>query len=109
MNDDAAPTGDPAGDPQQTSMFGDEVSSWYELWQGMPEFVQEDQTSVKSIIVHFATMADYRQFADLIGQRLLPNTRSIWHPEAEIGSRLDKRYVDQDQLDDQGQLIEPTG
>ena len=67
---------------------------WEEDWQDMPEFVQEDQTSYRQIIVHFATREDLQAFAELIGQPLTYNTRSIWHPRAEIGRYSDKLYID---------------
>lgn len=66
---------------------------WDELWDGMPEFKHEDQTSFKAIIVHFATPEDYAAFSKLIGQRLLEDTRSIWYPPAEIGRYSDKVYA----------------
>jgi hypothetical protein len=82
-------------DPEQTSMFGDELTTWYGEWQGMPEFVQEDQSPNKSVIVHFASYADMAEFAKLVGQRLTPRTQSIWYPEADIGRYADKRYADE--------------
>lgn len=84
----------PYVDPEQTSMFGDELTVWHREWQGMPEFVQEDLSPTKSVIVHFATLGDLADFARLLDQRITPNTQSIWYPEAEIGHFADKRYAD---------------
>ena len=67
---------------------------WEDEWQGMPEFVQEDQSPTKQIIVSFASYDDMRAFGELIGQKLTPNTQSVWYPKAEIGRYADKRYVD---------------
>lgn len=68
--------------------------TWQELWEGMPEFIQEDQTSFKSIVVHFRSEEDFLGFMELVGQ---PPTnvrqKSIWHPEAEIARFADKRWV----------------
>ena len=50
------------------------------LWEGMPEFEQEDQESWKAIKVHFASEDDYRAFARLVGQSLTPQTKYIWYP-----------------------------
>ena len=54
-----------------------------EHWQGMPEFEQEDLTSVQKIIIHFRTFADVENFSLLIEQKLTDKTRAIWYPEAE--------------------------
>lgn len=54
-----------------------------ELWKGMPEFNQEDQSSWKMIKVHFANQEDYQAFAQCIGQSLTDKTISIWYPAQE--------------------------
>lgn len=78
----------------QQILFGvEEVEPWRREWRGMPEFVQEDLTSWKSIIVHFATPGDLALFAEAIEQNLTPHTRSIWYPGAEIGRMVTKRYI----------------
>lgn len=74
--------------------FYDEVISWKSEWVGMPEFIQEDLSPWKQIIVSFENYEDIKAFSELIGQRLTPDTRSIWYPEAEIGRIANKRYVD---------------
>lgn len=98
ISDDLA-VEEPYADPSQTSLFGDELTAWHEHWQGMPEFVQEDLSPRKSVIVHFETYADLAAFAKLVGQRLTPKTQSIWFPEAEIGRMVDKRFVDASDLE----------
>lgn len=52
-----------------------------ELWKGMPEFEQDDLGAWKSVTVNFANEDDYRTFAELVGQNLTLQTRSIWYPE----------------------------
>jgi hypothetical protein len=51
------------------------------LWEGMPEFEQEDKTSYRAIKVHFATPEDVTDFAELIGQPLTEKTIYIWYPK----------------------------
>jgi hypothetical protein len=81
-------------DIEQGLLFGiEEQEPWRKEWVGMPEFSQRDLTSVKSIVVHFATMGDYWEFMELIDQKGTPKTRSIWHPAAEIGHFKNKRYA----------------
>lgn len=63
-------------------------------WQGMPEFVQEKQKPFAMINVRFETEEDLEEFAKLIGQKLTPKTKSIWHPELKRGINSGKRYID---------------
>jgi predicted RNA binding protein with dsRBD fold (UPF0201 family) len=64
-------------------------------WEGMPEFDQEDKTAFQSIHLHFKNQEDIDKFAELIGQKITPKTRSIWYPEIEIERYADKRYSDE--------------
>lgn len=78
-------------DSVQPLLF-DIEEEWRKEWVGMPEFIQDDLTPWKQIIVSFAGLADMAAFAELVGQTITPNTRSIWFPEAEIGRIVNKRY-----------------
>ena len=78
---------------EQMSLF-DVDPEWKAMWEGMPEFVQKDLQPVKQLIVSFETEADVKAFAELVGQTITMNTRSIWYPEAEIGHFADRKYVD---------------
>jgi len=51
-----------------------------EHWVDMPEFVQEKKTPFSQIIVRFESENDLNEFAEMIGQKLTPKTKSIWHP-----------------------------
>jgi len=56
-------------------------------WQGMPEFVQEDVFgAIASVKVHIANEADLAKFAQLMGQTVTKETRSIWYPKQETQS-----------------------
>jgi hypothetical protein len=73
---------------------GDGGQSWQDLWVGMPEFVQDDLTGARSVVVHFRAEEDFLDFLKIVGQT--PGDvrqNSIWHPQAEIGRYADKRYV----------------
>ncbi len=78
-------------DPQMTLLHVPEW--WEEHWKGMPEYVQEDFMPYKSLLVHFETREDYARYAEHIGQRLLPTTKSTWWPEAEIAETAKLRYM----------------
>jgi hypothetical protein len=80
---------------EKMQLAPDDVNDWEDEWKGMPEFEQEDLTPDSSINVHFATPEDRQAFAELIGQKLTENTKSIWYPAAEIRRFMDKRYVEE--------------
>ena len=82
-----------AANKDQPSLFEEgEGTLWKKEWQDMPEFIQDDLTPVKSILVHFETLDDMEKFSQVIGQKVFSTTRSIWFPEAEIGMYQNKRY-----------------
>ena len=64
-----------------------------DLWQGMPEFNQEDQLGVQKITVHFKTRDDVVEFTKLIGQPITEKTNNIWFPDREIVKNKDFGYV----------------
>ena len=68
------------------------INNAYEEWLGMPEFVQEDKTSFKCLIVHFKDEQDYKSFQELINQSLTEKTKSIWYPKVEDEDMNSKRY-----------------
>ena len=65
------------------------------LWQGMPEFEQEDKTAYQSIHIHFADQEAVDEFAVLIGQKITRRTRSTWYPQIVIERYADKSYSDE--------------
>ncbi|MCB1711160.1 MAG: hypothetical protein KDH96_01380 [Candidatus Riesia sp.] len=71
--------------------------NWEEHWKDMPEFVQEKQEPFSKIIVRFETEEDLNEFSKLIGQKLTPKTKSIWHPKLERGKNALKRYIDEEE------------
>lgn len=79
----------------QAALFPDcEGTLWANEWHDMPEFVQEDLTPFKSLIVHFETQEDLDKFSELVGRKLYTTTQSIWFPEEEIGRYSNKRFND---------------
>jgi hypothetical protein len=61
-------------------------------WDGMPEYVQEDKTSLYSLRVHFKSLDDVKLFGELLGQDITEKTRSIWYPEQANMDTEGKRY-----------------
>ncbi len=76
----------------------EEVSEeWREEWKDMPEFVQDKQTPYAMIIMRFRNQEDLDEFGRLIGQRVTPRTKSLWHPQLPRGLTRYKRYKDSDE------------
>lgn len=69
---------------------------WKKHWVGMPEFVQEDNKTYKSIQVHFRNKEDYEEFSKLIGQTLSNKTKSIWHPKLDITKNSLMRWIEEE-------------
>ena len=78
----------------QQKLFED-LESWKSEWKDMPEFVQEDLTSFRKIVVHFQSQKDVDDFAKLIGQKINKKQPSIGFPQREIRRYANKRYVDE--------------
>lgn len=64
-------------------------------WVGMPEFVQEKKEPFSKITVRFETEEDLNNFAELIGQKLTPKTKSIWHPFKSHWGLKKMVYIDE--------------
>lgn len=65
-----------------------------EEWEGMPEYVNEDQTSHSRIIVHFKDEEDRKKFGVLLQQSITDKTRSIWYPFQPNQVMTDVEYAD---------------
>lgn len=57
-----------------------DYDQWQFNWVDMPEFVQEKKAAFSQVLVRFETQEDLDAFAEIIGQKLTPKTKSIWHP-----------------------------
>lgn len=73
------------------------VNDWRKEWAGMPEFVQEDLSSYKSVKVHFRNEQDFLAFQELIGQKITPKQKALWFPEWEPRRYAHLRYVDSEE------------
>ena len=83
----------------QPKLFDDtehtEEVFWEQEWHDMPEFVQEDLTSKRKLIIHFRNDEDVAKFSKLINQSISPKQKSLWHPEMPIRRYAHKRYIDE--------------
>ena len=79
---------------EQLGLFSDLKKDWEKEWQGMPEFIQNDNQYFHSIIVHFRNRDDINAFAKLVNQNISGTTKFMTYPELELTRRADKVYVD---------------
>lgn len=79
---------------------------WKDEWKDMPEFVQEDLTSHRKIIVHFRNDEDVAEFEEMMKQKITPKQKSLWWPYMAPRRYADKRYVDE--ADFNGEASEPA-
>ena len=61
-------------------------------WLEMPEYIQDDLTSHRTIYVHFRNDEDVERFFKLLKQTHTEKTKYIWFPELERMDTESKRY-----------------
>ena len=81
---------------KQDSLFPEFENEIEKEWKDMPEFIQEDKSPIKQLIVSFKNYDDYKDFAKLINQPLTPKTQSVWFPPVGIDKYMDKRYINKE-------------
>jgi hypothetical protein len=65
-----------------------------EEWQGMPEFMQDENPPFRRIVVSFDNQKDVDQFAKQVKQKLTDKTRGIWFP-FKPDSHIHKQWQDE--------------
>ena len=66
----------------QRDLFNEPVKEeWEREWKDMPEFVQEDKTAFKQILVNFRNEEDLKKFGELVNQKITISTKSIYFPQ----------------------------
>ena len=73
----------------------DEGTIWKEQWKEMPEYIQEDLTPLRTLLVHFEKEEDVEQFSKLLNQPITGLTKSMWYPQLTIQRLVTKRYSDE--------------
>ena len=68
--------------------------SWKDEWIGMPEFIQEDLTPWRTMMVHFECQEDLDDFCTIIEQKATNLTKYMWHPRVESKKVVNKRWID---------------
>ena len=89
--------GDDLDDLLRLAQYGDAPATDPNAeWTGMPEFVQEDQTGVRQLIVHFKTDEAVKAFEKVWGHTLTDKTKSCWFPYEPWDFTADMQYKGED-------------
>jgi len=72
--------------------------NWESLWQGMPDFQQENQMPWQTIKVHLRNAEDRAKLAAFMEQPIYDRTHYMWYPKAEIGVASDRRWVTEEKV-----------
>lgn len=75
----------------------DNRKQWEKEWEDMPEFLQEDQSPFKEIVVKLRNKEDMIEFMDIVKQKFTMKTKSIWYPILEIKKISHLRYKDKNE------------
>ena len=76
----------------QLNLF-DVHKDWQLEWNEMPEFSMNDLTSHRKLIVHFRSDEDFKEFAELLKQRIGLKQPSIRFPEMPHRIASGHQYV----------------
>ena len=62
----------------------------------MPEFKQvKNPEEFSKIVIRFRNEKDLKEFAEKIGQKLTPKTKSIWYPYKSHWKDTVQRWIDE--------------
>lgn len=64
-----------------------------EEWEGMPEFIQENEKVYQSVLVKFETKEHFKEFEKLMKQTITDRTKSIYYPKREQLTSIDMFWV----------------
>jgi hypothetical protein len=88
---------------EDNKLFGETVENKKDsdkFWVGMPEFVQEEKKSFKTIYLHFRNEADFKEFVtrykDLDKDQVISDkTKSMWYPHLDKDENSLKRWFEE--------------
>jgi hypothetical protein len=77
----------------------DEISR-EKMWSGMPEFVQDEKKTYKTIYLHFRNEEDFLEFVKKYAevdkdQLITKKTKSMWYPHLDRDENSLKRWFEQ--------------
>jgi len=91
--------------PKKSKKGSKTNDSWRKYWKEMPDFIQENNPSYRSIKINFITSDDYDQFVSLMDQGMGPKTKSIWYPGIKAEKIFKYRWI---QSDSRSEVLNPV-
>ena len=78
----------------------DEENEREKLWVDMPEFIQKDNPTYKTIYLHFRNKEDFEEFRKKYKvfdeeQTISDKTKSMWYPHLDKDENSLKRYFEE--------------
>jgi|TARA_B100001094_G_C17926762_1_gene668683 hypothetical protein len=74
----------------------DNRDNWEKHWVGMPTYVQEENKTYKSVVMHFRNAEDYKEFCELVGQAMTMKTKSAWYPALDREANSLLRWIEEE-------------
>ena len=84
------------GEQLSTGFFGDQQKArkwWQPHWWGMPEYLDDDLSPFRRVVLYFYDRKDVLAFGELIGQKLSPRCFSVWFPKRERRDRMARAWI----------------
>ena len=84
-----------SNDNESQEILFDVPPHWEDQWNGMPEYKMGNTEPAQKITISFKSFDDVKEFGRLIGQRVTPQTDSLWFPKQDWIPPKTMRYVDE--------------
>jgi hypothetical protein len=95
--DDTVPFTAPNGEVQYGRAGRPEDEWWWEIWRGMPTFLNRNIFAWRTMKVHFRNAEDLAEFGRRIGAPgLSPQTKAVWYPQVDEFKEDHWRWSDSD-------------
>ena len=69
---------------------------WKNEWKDMPEFEQENQQGIKTIIIRFEDLESMEEFSKLVGRPITMKTRGFYFP-IKKKKETQNYYIDEEE------------
>lgn len=76
----------------------DNMKDWQKHWKNMPEFINNENTPFRTIIVHLETQEALNEFIHLMKQKITDKTKYIYYPYKHKQKLKNLIYVDSENI-----------
>lgn len=72
-------------------------NAWKKHWVNMPSYDKADDVGAyKTVIMHFRSEDDFKDFQKLISQDMSAKTKSAWHPKLNRSANSLLRWIEEE-------------